>query len=186
MRMLSPQPGESLLDAGSGTGYFTSRFAAAGLATVGLDREAEWVVYARERSPDVPFLVGDVRAIPAADSSFDCVVAVTSLCFVNEPVRALQEMWRVARRAVLVGLLNRRSLLYRAKRERGGYRGARWDTLQEVRAWAESLSPAPRIQTGSAVYLPSAGWMARWFERLVRGSLPCGAFLAVCLQKPAH
>jgi SAM-dependent methyltransferase len=183
MRMLSPAPGETLLDVGSGTGYFTRGFAAAGLAAVGLDRELGWVTYARERSPTIPVLIGDVTAIPARDASFDYVVAVTSLCFVDEPARALGEMWRVARRAVLLGLLNRHSLLYRRKRERGGYRGARWDTLGDVRAWAGRLSPSPRIAARSAVFVPSAGPVAQRVERFTPGSLLRGGFLAVCLHK---
>lgn len=184
MRMLAPAPGETLLDVGSGTGYFARRFAAAGLAVIGLDRERERVEHARERSPGIPFLLGDARAIPARNASFDHAVAVTSLCFIDEPERALAEMWRVARRAVLLGLLNRRSLLYVEKRERGGYRGARWDTLEAVRHWAARLSPSPSVVARSAIFVPSAGPLARRLERLAPASLPFGGFLAVCLRKP--
>lgn len=183
MRLLSPREGETLLDVGSGTGYFTRRFAGAGLAAVGLERERASVAYARRLAPGIPFLIGDAKSIPVRDSSFDHVVAVTSLCFVEEPARALGELWRAARRAVLLGLLNRRSLLYLQKHEHGGYRGARWNTLREIRVWAARLVPAPDIVARSAVFMPSAGPLARRVERLAPGFLPFGGFLAVCLTK---
>ena len=52
-------------------------------------------------------------------------------------------MWRVSRKGVVLGLLNQRSLLYRQKRGVGGYKGARWDTLEEVGQWIEPLAPPP-------------------------------------------
>jgi hypothetical protein len=108
---------------------------------------------------------------------------VTSLCFIADPERALREMWRVARRAVLLGLLNRRSLLYRQKCDRGAYRGARWDTSVDVRRWARQLEPAPQITVRSAVFMPGGGAFARAAEAVLPTALPWGAFLAVVLHK---
>lgn len=184
MQLLAPCAGATLLDVGSGTGYFTRRFAGAGLAVAGLDRDVAMVRYARESAPAIPYYIADASAIPARDASWDYVTAVTSLCFMGDPARALSEMWRVARRAVLLGLLNRRSLLYWRKRERGGYRGARWDTVEEVREWAGRLRPKPAVIARSAIFVPTAGRIARRIERLVPGSPLWGGFLAICLRKP--
>ncbi len=75
--MLGARRGETLLDIGCGTGYFTRRFARdAGLAAVGIDINRKWVAYAASRPGDVPFLVGDARRLPFADASFDITVAV--------------------------------------------------------------------------------------------------------------
>jgi 2-polyprenyl-3-methyl-5-hydroxy-6-metoxy-1,4-benzoquinol methylase len=49
-RGLAPQPGDSLLDIGCGTGWFTRQFAHTGLAVTGLDANPEWLAYARARS----------------------------------------------------------------------------------------------------------------------------------------
>ena len=92
----------------------------------------------------------------------------------------------MARRAVLLGLLNRRSLLYRQKRGRGAYRGARWDTSAEVRHWARALEPAPWVMTRSAIFMPGGGAFARAAETVLPSVLPWGAFLAVVLRKPEH
>lgn len=183
MQLLAPCAGATLLDVGSGTGYFTQRFAGAGLAVAGLDRNVAMVRYARERTPAIPYLIADASAIPARDASWDYVTAATSLCFMSDPVRALNEMWRVARRAVLLGLLNRHSLLYVRKRGRGGYRGARWDTVEEVREWAGRLLPRPAVIARSAIFAPTAGRVAQRIERVVPGSLLWGGFLVVCLRK---
>lgn len=111
---------------------------------------------------------------------------MTSLCFVDDPARALAEMWRVARRGVILGLLNRQSLLYRRKAGQGGYRGARWDTVPEVREWIRKLTPQPHVITvRSAVFLLSGTRLARVLETLLPNRLRWDGFLAVGLSRGA-
>ena len=175
---------ESLLDVGCGTGYFTRHFAAAGLKTTGLDPDETAIRYAAKKDTGSSYLQGIAESLPFADDSFAYCSAITSLCFVAEPEKALMEMWRVAHRGVLLGLLNRRSLLYRQKQGRGGYRGARWDTLDEVMEWTEILLPKPAVvKSATAVFMPDAGVGAKMLERLLPSSLPWGSFLAVYIEK---
>ena len=185
MQMLAPPAGSTLLDVGCGTGHFSRRFAAAGLRVTGLDPDPAMLEHARSLG-GVDYLRGTATALPLPDGAYDFVIAVTSLCFIAETPDALREMWRVARRAVLLGLLNRRSLLYRQKHDRGGYRGARWDTPAEARRWARQLEPAPRVTIRSAIFLPGGGAFAHAAECVLPGALPWGAFLAVRLRKPGH
>ena len=185
MRQLAPPAGGTLLDVGCGTGHFSRRFAAAGLRVTGLDPDSAMLEYARGLG-GVNYLRGTATALPLSDGAYDFVTAVTSLCFIAKTPDALQEMWRVARRAVLLGLLNRRSLLYRRKRDRGGYRGARWDTPAEARRWALALEPTPQITMCSAIFLPGGGAFARAAECVLPGVLPWGAFLAVRLRQPGR
>ncbi len=184
MRLLQPAAGASLLDAGAGTGYFSRRFAGAGLSVTGLDPDPAAIAYARERDARVRYLQGTMTALPFADASCDYCAAITSLCFVPEPAAALRELWRVCRHGVVLGLLNRPSLLYRRKHGRDGYRGARWDNAAQVRAWARALAPPPRgLQLRYAVFLPGGSGMARVVERLLPAPAPVGAFLAAHLLK---
>lgn len=183
-RLLPMQPGTTLLDVGSGTGHFARRYAALGLHVTGLDPDREALAYARTLGGGIDYRVGDAQALPFADASFDYCAAVTSLCFVPDPARALSEMWRVARRGVVLGLLNRHSLLYRQKAGRGSYGGARWDSAAEVRAWAAPLQPAPQLTLRSALHLPGAGPLARQTERIVPPQWLWGGFLACTLTKP--
>lgn len=184
MRLLDPPAGGMLLDVGCGTGHFSRRFAATGLQVAGLDPDPTMLEHARRLGGGVDYLRGTATELPLPDDAYDFVTAVTSLCFIAETPGALREMWRVARRAVLLGLLNRHSLLYRQKRESGGYRGARWDTAAEARRWARSLDPTPRVTARSAIFIPGGGAFARAAECVLPGVLPWGAFLAVVLRKP--
>ena len=182
-RLLPLQPGATLLDVGSGTGHFARRYAAAGLRVTGLDPDAAALAYARSLGGDIDYRAGDAQALPFPDVSFDYCAAVTSLCFVPDPARALAEMWRVARRGVVLGLLHRRSLLYRQKTGRGSYSGARWDSVAEVRAWAATLRPIPQLTLRSAIHFPGGGLLARQVERVVPPQWLWGGFLAVALTK---
>jgi SAM-dependent methyltransferase len=137
--------------------------------------------YARHKYPDISFVRGDVTALPFRGRSFDFVAAVTSLCFVAKPHFALQEMWRTASQGIVLGLLNRKSILYRRKAGRGGYAGTRWDTLATARKWGARLDPPPvSMRWGTAVFLPDGNATARTVERLLPRRLPWGAFLAIC------
>ena len=186
MPLLGPSAGATLLDVGCGTGHFSRRFATAGLRVAGLDPDPAMLDHARGLGGGVSYLTGTGTELSFGDNAYDYVTAVTSLCFIADPERALREMWRVARRAVLLGLLNRRSLLYRQKRDRGAYRGARWDTPVEVRRWALALEPAARITTRSAIFMPGGGAFARAAEAVLPSVLPWGAFMAVVLRKSDH
>ena len=184
-RLMGPDAGASLLDVGCGTGHFSRRFAAEGLPVTGVDADGAALAYARSRDR-VTYVRADARALPYAAGSFDWVTAVTSLCFVGQPQRALAEAWRVAKRGVALGLLNRHSLLYVRKRGRGAYAGARWDTAAEVGGWTIGLEPAPRRRrVGCAVFIPSGGRAARLAEFLTPARIELGGFLAVIMEKPA-
>ncbi len=186
MRLLRPAPGAMLLDVGSGTGYFSRRFAGAGLRVTGLDPDSGMTDYARSADPTLAYVEGDARDLPFPRHAFDYVTAITSLCFVDDPRRALSEMWRVGRRAVTLGLLNRDSLLFRQRQGRGCYRSARWDTVTAAHAWWQDLHPAPRVVMRSAVFFPGGGIGARCAEQLLPNVLPWGGFLAIALHKPSR
>lgn len=185
MDLLGPQTGASLLDVGSGTGQFSRRFAQAGLDVVSLDPSSDMLAIARDRAPHLPRVRGTALALPFRDLSFDYAVAVTSLCFIEPPARALAELWRVSRLGVILGLLNRRSLLHVLKHDRGGYRGARWDRAGDVEHWCAALDPAPTFRVASGVFLPGGGRLARGLEHRLPATLPWGGFLAVALHRRA-
>ena len=183
--LLAPRPGETLLDAGCGTGYFTRRFAAdaADGNVVGADIDPVMLRFAAGHSArSIGFVVADARRLPFRDGSFDLVVSITALCFIREEKQALREMLRVARRRVVLGLLNRHSLLYLTKGRRGGhgaYRGARWHTPAEALRLFDGL-PAHRAGLGTAITIPGGKRWSRRLEPLLRRWLPgCGGFIAV-------
>lgn len=186
---LQPRDGESLLDVGCGTGYFTRALAAAtGAPVTGIDINPDWIAYARRRnSTNVTYEVADARALPYEAASFDLVMSITALCFIEEERAAVREMLRVARRRVAIGLLNRHSLLWFRKGRnggRGGYRGARWHTTSEAINLFAGL-PVRNLRVRTAIHLPGSGRYARLAERLWPQWLYTGAFILVVADTAA-
>ena len=183
--LLGTRKGDALLDAGCGTGYFSRRFARSDLSVTGIDPDLETLRFARTQGEAVHYMQGDALALPFSDNTFDCTIAVTSLCFIDDPLQALRELWRVSRHTLALGLLNRNSLLHWQKQGQGSYLGARWDTAGEVlRAWIPVLMPTPNeIAVRSAIFLPKGTPVARWSEQWLPRTLPWGGFLAIGLRK---
>lgn len=180
--LLESQPGETLLDVGCGTGYFTRRFAReAGLKVTGIDIDPEMIAFARKRAPEIEFALADMNHLPFVDASFDHVVAVTSLCFVAEERQAIREMGRVARRRLALGLLNRRSLLYFQKRHTQSYVRARWHSGAEARTLLADAGDR-NLTVRSALFVPDGKLPARMLEHCLSSRLSLGGFLAVAGQ----
>jgi len=183
-RQLQPQSGSTLLDVGCGTGHFTRQFAALGLTTTGVDPDTRAIRFARHQSRTVTYLGGSGVSLPFRDASFDYCIAITSLCFISEFEASIAEMWRVSRKAIVLGLLNRKSLLYKQKFGCGEYLGARWDTYKEISLVTRNLDPKfITMHHGTAVFLPYRGVLPSFVEAVLPSSLPFGGFLSICLSK---
>jgi len=134
-RLLAEVPGaRSLLEVACGTGHFTRWFQGLGLWTVGLDLSLAMLLEARPL-PVLPRVRADAARLPFPDRSIDVVALVTTLEFLADPQRALREALRVARRGVLLGVLNRHSLLGRQLARKAGpiWGSARLYSLGELR-----------------------------------------------------
>ncbi len=180
-QLLSPRREETILDVGCGTGYFTRRFAEKmhDENVTGLDSDPAMLAFARTRGGRQRYVEGDAQALPFQNYSFDCVVSVAALCFVENERRALAEILRVTRRRFVVAWLNRLSLLYRQKGMdggTGGYRGAHWHSVGEIRDLFAGL-PVQGLTLSSAVFLPSGGDISRALEPLIPSWLPLGSLL---------
>jgi len=120
-----PQAG-SLLEVGCGTGHFTRWFKELGLQTTGLDLSLPMLAEAIHLG-SLRCVHGDALALPFSNAAFDLATLVTTLEFVAEPVQALGEALRVCRQGLLLGTLNRQSLLgWKLTREGGPI----WDSAR--------------------------------------------------------
>ena len=70
--MLAPEPGDTLLDVGCGTGHFTRRFARDGHTVVGIDPDADAVGWARGHTASGErYVRGRAEALPFPDPCSD-------------------------------------------------------------------------------------------------------------------
>ncbi|WP_395075538.1 class I SAM-dependent methyltransferase [Hyphococcus sp.] len=90
--------GDNLLEVGCGTGVLareaTKLVGSTGSVT-GFDLSESMLSVARDICPGVDFRQGNVMALPFDDAAFDVVMAPFMLMFVPDPVKAVEEMWRV-------------------------------------------------------------------------------------------
>jgi ubiquinone/menaquinone biosynthesis C-methylase UbiE len=159
------------LDVGCGTGHFTRWLEDQGLTVAGLDLSRPMLDEA-ERLGSKTLVEGDAMELPFPDGEFDLVALITSLEFLAAPERALTEAVRVARMGLLLGVLNRHSLLAARHRISGRepWQAARFFTVTELvrlvkRAggprlqslrWRTTLWPLPRI---GSLPLPWGGFI---------------------------
>ena len=116
VRSLLPRSGKGL-EVGVGTGRFASRVG----IKVGVEPAQAMASIARQRGIEV--YEARAEALPFADESFDSVLMVTTICFLNDPLQALQETWRVLkpRGHIVIGMIDKDSHLgksYEAKKSR--------------------------------------------------------------------
>lgn len=167
--LLSPMEKGSLLEVGCGTGYFTAWLAELGFDAVGLDRSAPMLKAARERYPKIPFLLASGKSLPFLSHSFAVVAFITSLEFIGYPGIALREASRVAKKAILLGVMNRLSpyLLYRrlrnlsmfAQAEASPCSQARFYTIGELKGLLRSCLDRPfRAVWNTAILSPRFGY----------------------------
>ena len=89
--------GQTVLDAGCGSGAFLRAAADHGTVVSGIDASEALLAIARERVPDADLSLGDLQRLPYADDSFDAVTGFCSFFFADDMVEALREAGRVAK-----------------------------------------------------------------------------------------
>jgi SAM-dependent methyltransferase len=106
-RLLADFPGaRPVLEIGTGTGHFARWMHAMDWQVIGLDVSEPMLAEAARRSGP-RYVRADAGALPFADTVFDVALMVTTLEFLLNPARALCEAARVARRGIVLGVLNR-------------------------------------------------------------------------------
>ncbi len=108
--LLKPKQGETILDAGCGTGVFTLDILSSGSRVVGLDISLPMLIQATKKLNgfSLQMVLADMLNLPFAESSFDKAVSVTALEFIEDGKAAVNELFRVTKRGgrVVVATLN--------------------------------------------------------------------------------
>ncbi len=91
VELLSPVPGERILDLGCGTGQLTAKIALAECEVLGIDRDAAMIEKARQNYPHLSFAIADARDFQV-EGQFDAVFSNAVLHWIPEsdaPVRSV-------------------------------------------------------------------------------------------------
>lgn len=99
-KLLELEPGMEVLDVACGHGRIAHLLAGRAARVTGLDADPFFLAKAREASPDVDFVEGDMRSLPFADGSFDAVLLwFTALGYFDDDGNraVLSELRRVLR-----------------------------------------------------------------------------------------
>ena len=104
-------PGESILEAGCGSGYMVSYFQNQGHYSVGLDIHSQPLKVAKRIFGVENLKKGDLFNLPFKNSSFDIVwnEGVLEHFKINKSVEAAKEMARVSKKYVIIDVPNRYS-----------------------------------------------------------------------------
>jgi ubiquinone/menaquinone biosynthesis C-methylase UbiE len=189
---------KTLLDVGCGDGALASALARRGAIVTGLDADPAMIAAARRRTEieatQLHLVEGQAERLPFDDVAFDCVLAVTVLCFIREAERAVMEMARVLKPGgrLVIGELGRWSLWAVHRRIRGWlgdptWRTARFRTAVELRGLVRAAGLDVVEIRGAAHYPPSrfaAQLLAPVDLWLGRQTTFGSTFIAVSATKP--
>jgi ubiquinone/menaquinone biosynthesis C-methylase UbiE len=169
----------SALEVGCGTAHFTRWLGEQGLATMGLDLSIAMLAQAQALD-GIPLVRGDATRLPFADGAFDVAAFITTLEFLDRPREALAEALRVVRRGVVLGVLNRWSLLGLQRRLAGlfhqtVYDAARFYGVGELKRLLQSLTG----EKGHIVWRTTL--FPRWWP-WTQARMPWGGFIGMALS----
>jgi len=186
-RIVELKPGEIILDVGCGTANHIQYFLERGMKTIGLDISLPMLRVAQNKLGERGGLcLGRAEALLFKANSFDCVSLITTLEFVEDPLKTLQEAVRVSRKEIILGILNKYSLTALGRRIKGIFRPsiynkAKFYSIWELKKLLTKVLGKGNLNWGSALILPLS--FQAWFGSLERilsfRRNPFGAFLAV-------
>jgi SAM-dependent methyltransferase len=146
--LLEPQPNESILDLGCGTGHLTKTIAETSAHVVGIDSSASMIETARTTYPDLEFLVADARNF-SFPMPFDAIFSNAALHWIPEA----EEVVRSIAAALKPG--------GRFVAEFGG----KGNIATIISALQQSLREVANIEADFGWYYPSIGEYTSLLER---------------------
>jgi ubiquinone/menaquinone biosynthesis C-methylase UbiE len=155
LNLLRPQADETILEVGSGTGYFLRTVSRSGAHCVGIEPSLDMLAVATSRPHrSIDYVGGRGESLPFRDGCFDGLLYMTTLEFVQDVDAALQEVRRVVRPGgrLVFGVLNADGPWVRARRREGGlWTEARFYRPAELEALLSTLVP---VQIDYCVHIP--------------------------------
>ena len=148
LALLHPQPGETILDVGCGTGHLTAQIAAAGARITGLDSSAAMIEKAQAAYPNLEFIRADATNFSFPEP-FDAVFSNATLHWISDAEAAVKCM---------------------AQALKSGGRlvvefGGKNNIANIMNALGAALTELGIAGMSRAMYFPSIGEYAPWLEK---------------------
>jgi ubiquinone/menaquinone biosynthesis C-methylase UbiE len=128
-----------VLEVGCGTGHFTKWMESLGLECYGLDLSHIMLIEARKLWTNGQLIQGESGYLPFKSESFDVIAFITCLEYMPSVTTVLREAARVARKGIVIGLMNKwsPSTVRRIAQVKMGknpfYRNARFYSILDIR-----------------------------------------------------
>jgi len=174
----------SLLEVGCGTGHFTRWLEQTfGLECEGLDFSKPMLNEAKKRWRQGAFLQCEGEQLSIRDKGVDLVVYITSFEYMPDPVKAIKEAARVARKGIVFGLMNKqapetlRKRLQSKTQKDSFYSGAVFYSVTDIK---EILQKAVHGKYEIAFW--STTVFPRVFDPGESMRFPFGAFLGIAVR----
>ncbi|MBN2062911.1 MAG: class I SAM-dependent methyltransferase [Deltaproteobacteria bacterium] len=188
-RLVQPLHRERILDIGCGSGNNLLFFNKLGLDITGLDASPYMINIARKRLGNSCLLKkGQAEDLPFDDNEFDVAVLINTLEFLDDPIKALREAGRVAKRKVFICVLNNISWYCLCSKIEGIFhetfiRSLRLYNLWELKSYIRSIYGTSPIAWCSEKLVPRSisrlsGFIPGWSIN----SLPIGSFLGLSVR----
>ncbi|OME88070.1 SAM-dependent methyltransferase [Paenibacillus sp. FSL A5-0031] len=94
VELLSPAPGEKILDVGCGTGDLAYDISKTGATVIGMDFSAEMIEKARVKYPTIHFFTGNAEQFQL-DETFDAVFSNAALHWMKNAKQVVENVWNV-------------------------------------------------------------------------------------------
>jgi ubiquinone/menaquinone biosynthesis C-methylase UbiE len=172
---------QRLLEVGCGTAHFTRWMESLGFECCGVDISIFMLKEAQKMWIQGCLLQCEASHLPFRTKSMDVVVYVTSLEFMPDLVKVLTEAGRVAKKGMVIGLINKWSLptlrkMLQTKRGRDQfYRNARFYSIRDMKRKLRQKLKGYSIKNWRTTVFPSI------FGNLESSRFPFGAFLGIAV-----
>lgn len=172
---------KSILEVGCGTAHFIRWLHGLGYDGYGLDISNQMLKQARRLWPEGELLRGSSYFLPFRQETFDLVIFITCLEYMKDAKKAIHEADKVARKGILVGLMNSWSLPTLRRRIQvllglnDFYRNAHFYSMPEiVRMMRSVLQGKYELSSISTVFPLSTPRFSK---------IPLGAFLCIAARR---
>ena len=174
---------ESLLEVGCGTAHFTRWFESLGLECYGFDLSDLMLKEAKKLWPGGRLFRGESSLLPFKSSSFDTIVFIACMEYMPYLDRVISEAVRVARKGIIIGLMNKWSLptMRRIIQVKMGknpyYKNAKFYSILDMkRILKDTLGDKHAISFWSTTVFPKI------FGDTQSALIPLGAFLGIAVK----